>query len=115
MGRGRGVYFGLRWEAPAFDDAIEVAVPVGARCLFCTETIEETDSGTLTPYAAMGEDGGMESRVEAVHIECWLRSVLGCVSHLDRRCSCYGGTAHEGHTRADAIALMEWLLAHPGR
>lgn len=109
MGRGGGVYFGTRWHAPAFAEAIEVATPVGATCLFCTETVEAGDSGTLTPYAT----GQGHAGVEAVHIECWLRSILGCVSHLKRECSCYGGTSHEGHTRADARAVMAWLLTHP--
>lgn len=108
MGQGRGVYFGTRWDAPAFTEAIEVDTPAGATCLFCTETVEAGDSGTLTPYA----DGQGHAGVEAVHIECWLRSILGCVSHLKQECSCYGGTSQEGHTRADARAVMEWLLTH---
>lgn len=109
MTRGQGVYFGTRWDAPAFAEAIEVDVPVGATCLFCTEQVEAGDSGTLTPYA----DGTGTAGVEAVHIECWLRSLLGCVAHLAGKCSCYGGSDHEGYTREDARATMAWLLAHP--
>ena len=101
---GRGVYFGERWDAPAFDEAVRVDVPVGSVCLFCGETVEVEDSGTFTAYASTSG-----SSIEAVHIECWLRSILGCLSHLRHRCSCYGGVAHEGHTRSDARAVMGWL------
>jgi hypothetical protein len=108
MAQGDGVYFGTRWDAPAFADAVQVAVPVGAVCLFCVEKVEAEDSGTFTGFI----DAEGASNLEAVHIECWLRSILGCLSHLQRRCSCYGGTEHEGHSRKDARAVMDWLMVH---
>lgn len=108
MASGRGVFFGDRWGAPAFEDAVEVDVPVGAVCLMCTEGVAPTDSGTFTSYLA----GAGEASLEAVHIECWLRSLVGCLSHLQHRCSCYGGSEHEGTTREDARAVMEWLRTH---
>lgn len=109
MAQGGAVFFGTRWKAPAFDDAVQVAAPVGAACLLCVEEVTVDDSGTFTGFV----DADGHSHLEAVHIECWLRSLLGCVSHLERKCSCYGGTDHEGHTRADARAVMDWVLTHP--
>lgn len=72
-------YFGERWDAPAFDDAVQVDRPVGAVCTPCGEPIAEDDSGTFWG------DG------KPVHIECWLRMGVGGPNHLLRKCSCYGG------------------------
>lgn len=110
-------YFGRRWNAPAFMDAIKVETPLGAVCLFCDELVDEHDSGLITP-ALLAEGPTMS----AVHLECHLRSVLGCVAHLEQRCSCYGGGDHEGHDRAAARAVLAFLIAeqeaaglpHPG-
>lgn len=106
-GSPRVRFFGDRWEAPMFEGAVEVPVPVGARCLYCTEPVAADDSGILV-VALLGTGG---PTVSPVHIECHLRSVLGCLSHLQRRCSCYGGTAHEGTDRDSARAVMAWLVS----
>ena len=73
-------YFGERWDAPAFDDALKMPVPVGQQCSHCQEAIAEEDSGT---WYANGP---------VVHIECWLRVGLGGINHLAGRCTCHGGT-----------------------
>lgn len=99
-------YFGRRWNAPAFDDAVPVPTPLGAVCLFCDDLVDEHDDGIMQPAVMAG--GGT---IAPIHLECHLRSVLGCVSHLARRCSCFGGGEHEGHSRADAIAVRDWLIA----
>lgn len=110
-------YFGRRWNAPAFDDAVRVPVPFGATCLYCSELVDDTDSGLMqvVVFAAGPRD-------EAVHIECHLRSILGSVAHLEHRCSCFGGEDHEVLTREGARAVVRWLiddqtckgLPHPG-
>ena len=101
-------WFGQRWDAPAFEDAPEVPVPLGAECPGCGELVDEDDTGITMPYVT--EDFGV--RRCAYHIECHLRSILGSVAHQERRCSCYGGTDHDGSSRDDARALLEWLTRH---
>ena len=40
-------------------------------------------------------DEASESRIPGMHYECGLRSVIGSLAHLQRTCSCYGGTGHD--------------------
>ena len=103
-------FFGQRWDAPAFDEAREVPTPVGEVCLFCEEPVSAGDSGTHMAYVGAEGPG-----VRAVHIECFLRQSLGSLSHLTLRCSCYGGTEHEGHDRDSARQVKKWLEDHPGQ
>lgn len=119
-------FFGQRWYAAAYADAVEVPVPLGAPCLYCEELIDEDDSGVFIGYV-----GGTTEQVRRwaqapnesdpprllqvpVHIECQLRSILGSVEHLTKRCSCYGGTEPDGTTREQAKATLAWLREHPG-
>lgn len=105
-------FFGERWDAPAFEQAVEVPVPVGQTCLLCTETIEAADSGIVTPYI----DARGARRDSPVHIECHLRSVLGTVSHLEHRCSCVTGRKADDFTsatfREEARDTLLWLQQH---
>jgi hypothetical protein len=79
-------YFGDRWDAPAFDDAIHEATPVDGECGLCGEIIERDDSGTWQVFVLT------EKQAERlpVHIECWLRQGLGSPAHLRGECSCSG-------------------------
>ena len=80
-------YFGARWDAPAFDVAVQEPVPVGQACGLCREPIEETDSGTWQTFI----DGHpMRAEVRPEHIECWLRQGLGSPAHRRGECSCSG-------------------------
>lgn len=109
---GTLAWFGVRWDAPAFDDAPQVPVPLGAECLGgCGELIDEGDTGITMPCvtADLGVQRG------AYHLECHLRSVVGSVAHLEHRCSCYGGTEEGGFSRAEARAVMEWLIRNRNR
>lgn len=103
----RTFFFGLRWNAPAFEDAERVATPVGLDCLYCEEPVAEGDSGIITPAMLTADSVQMLP----VHIECHLRSLLGGLAHLEQRCSCYGGGEHDGHTRDDARAVLSWVIA----
>jgi hypothetical protein len=38
----------------------------------------------------------IESRVEAMHRECGIRTVMGSMAHLEKRCSCYVPGSIEG-------------------
>lgn len=102
---GTLAWFGERWDAPAFEDAPEIPVPAGEPCLGCEEEIALDDSGITMPYVSSTE----EASRGAYHIECYLRSILGSVAHLEKRCSCYGGTDSEGYSREESRAVMDWL------
>lgn len=102
------VYFGRKWDAPAFDDAREIMAPVGQACLFCEEKIEADDNGTMTNYV-----GPLGASAQPVHLECWLRQALGDVPHLEGRCLCSGGSDHDDRPYREASkAALEWVLAH---
>jgi len=45
----------------------------------------------VVPYVNLGEVSEI-----AYHDECWLRQLLGSVAHIERACSCFGGSADEG-------------------
>lgn len=83
------VYFGRRWDAPAFDEAAPIATPVGEACGLCSEPVGEHDDGTLQTFVDMVE-GRAVGRVGPVHVECWLRQGLGSPAHVQGRCSCTG-------------------------
>lgn len=95
-------YFGERWDAPAFDyNAEKVLTPVGGFCLHCEERIEYGDSGTFV------------NGFSPVHIECWLRMMLGGVNHLLGTCSCAGGDQQpdpEHISRRDAARMVKTLV-----
>lgn len=80
-------YFGERWDAPAFDDAIQMPVPTGDRCLYCEIEITHEDSGTFQHYWEPGSDPKL---MRPVHIECWFRSGMGSPAHMRGECSCFG-------------------------
>lgn len=106
-------YFGVRWNAPAFEDAVELPCPVGEKCLLCSQEVVDGESGVITGYVDAEGNGGLAPQ----HIECFLRSTLGSVAHLEMRCTCYGGkVAEEGlrapNFRAQARETMEWLVRH---
>lgn len=104
-------WFGRRLDAPAFEDAQEIDVPVGAVCLGCDESIEEGDAGITMPYLTANDGVSMG----AYHIECHLRSILGGRAHQEKRCSCFGGTDHDGYSREDSKAVLEFILSTGGR
>lgn len=104
-------YFGVRWNAPAFESAPELPCPVGEKCLLCTQEIIDGESGVMMAYIDAQGDGGVAPQ----HIECHLRSILGSVAHLEMRCTCYGGSVQEEgqsgrNYRAQARETMEWLI-----
>lgn len=103
-------YFGVRWNAPAFQEAPELPCPVGQMCLLCQEVVVEGESGVIMAFV----DAQSQLGIAPQHIECFLRSVMGSVHHLERRCICYGGAATHviANYRAEARESMEWLVLH---
>lgn len=67
-----------------------VPVPVGERCLYCDEEFTAADNGVMMPCAS----ADWTWTIRGAHKECNLRSVMGPLAHLEKRCSCYGGTDH---------------------
>lgn len=107
-------FFGERWDAPAFDDAVAVEVPVGEICRLCEEPIGESDSGILMGYI----DGRGKGSISPIHIECHLRSVLGSVAHLEGRCSCATGRHADDRSnltwREQGQLVVEWVYDRRG-
>jgi hypothetical protein len=92
-------YQGRLWDAPATDGA-QLMNLVGSQCGACRELIDEDDDAVL-----MGS---------VFHTECWLRSGLGDVAHLEERCLCFGGGDHddEGTYREQSKRALDWVVAH---
>lgn len=85
----RNEVFGPPWDAPIYDEAVEdgavAETPIGQPCNWCQEPIVEGDSGImLTAWDVSGK-----AKRVPLHKECELRSVLGSLGHMMRKCSCY--------------------------
>jgi hypothetical protein len=63
-------------------DLEQVATPAGMTCLFCEEPIAHGDSGFVCEDAIL-------------HRECQLRTFIGSVAHVQKRCSCFVPGAEE--------------------
>src|SRR4051812_18805543 len=93
------MYQGRRWDAPMTDDAIRADLSRWD-CAMCQETITLEDDAIAAGAV--------------FHTECLLRSSLGDVPHLERRCMCFGGGDHdeEGTYRDGARRAVAWLIEH---
>jgi hypothetical protein len=76
------VWFGTSWGAIFNDHTPQVPVPVGASCLWCDEPIAAHESGW-----------GQCVNGPFMHVECFMRQMLGSVGHQLKLCGCYGGDA----------------------
>ena len=96
------VWFGTSWGAPVNEVTAQVPVPVGAPCQFCEEPILAEESGWGQCVAGPW-----------MHVECFMRLMLGSTGHQLQLCPCYGGD-YEGEppemSRRDA-ARAAWALA----
>jgi hypothetical protein len=92
------VWFGRSWGAPMCRDLEHVMTPVGQVCQWCEEPIEADDSGW-----------GATRRGAWMHVECFMRMMLGSVGHQLRVCMCHGGPYEDPPemTRRDA-ARAAW-------
>lgn len=64
-----------------------VNTPVGQRCIWCSESIVEGDSGIIIDLI----DGTSQPKDAIYHRECFLRTVFGSLGHQMQVCGCYGG------------------------
>jgi hypothetical protein len=84
------------------DDAIEADLS-GKTCAICEEPIVKGDDAVMT--------------LQASHLECQVRAILGDVQHLEGRCSCYGTerslpSDEYASYRDSARATLLWLVTH---
>lgn len=66
--------------------------PIGQPCVWCGEAFTADDKGVALPYAGASAKDPPEVNY---HRECFLRTVIGSVAHLEQRCTCCGGTEHD--------------------
>jgi len=106
-------WFGPAPFGPVCEDTNHADTPVGTPCAWCDETIAQGEHGLFIPHVT--STGSAETlEVSAVylpyHQECMLRTVLGSLAHVERRCTCYGGTkndeAHGALTKRQEARLV---------
>ncbi len=113
-------WFGRRYDAPAWEEMEQCPTPFGMHCSHCQEKILDGDAGVL-----MGHWHAVGMTYEPVHIECFMRSMMGSVEHLEGRCSCARGRGDlmrvrpeqdddeactpQGTWREQGLAVMAWL------
>lgn len=81
-------YFGAPGDAPAYEHAVRVPVPVGKSCYACDEPILDGDRGWVRPYGVtLGPDGAtvIGDDPRPIHRECALLDVIG---HMVGVCPC---------------------------
>jgi hypothetical protein len=83
---GTTKFFGMG----AVKDPNRVEVPVGQKCVYCEEVIELADPGFMIPQLGLNTWS-----YSPWHRECFLRTVVGSVSHQRRQCRCYGGEGED--------------------
>jgi hypothetical protein len=76
-------WFGQSWGAPMCHPMNHAATPVGLTCQWCREPIDAEDSGVIFSNGPVN------------HFECFIRSLVGSVAHLERRCACFRGDCGE--------------------
>jgi hypothetical protein len=100
-------WFGKDYGAPYQELRTRIKVPVGATCVYCDETIAETDDGIVDAGASVH------------HRECFLRSIFGSINHQIGMCSCkHPGMIEEpevGTKRQAAGAAVRFYEARSGR
>lgn len=80
------------------DELPPIEAPIGERCMFCLQEIEEGDNGLVQP------GGG-----RVMHRECTLRSNIGGIGHLvDHRRYCRGELGVDAGLSFRTSALLVW-------
>lgn len=105
-------YHGRLWDAPLTDDAVlmddeMLSAMCRLNCMLCDEPMTPQDDLLWLPYIL-------------AHLECHLRSSMGDVQHLEKRCLCFRGKGEEIDLESDrhdsyresARATVEWLVSH---
>lgn len=77
------------WGAAACDSLERVDIPIGRPCSWCEECIDDESKGYLIPHL------GETLEEQPIHLECFIRFIVGSIAHQTHECSCYGGTASD--------------------
>lgn len=116
-------WFGDPWDSSICYDhehrlrtTERISPPVGARCVACDTPILAGEPGVVTGY--LRTDG--TSAGGPLHRECFVMSITGPLSHIQRRCGCYGGPRTAEHEsdrpcRKEALLVWEYLQRHQNR
>lgn len=69
-------------------------------CVWCGERVDDIENARQVTHVDFR--GRMRERL--LHAECSLRGVIGSLAHIERRCSCYGGSEDDppGMTKREA-------------
>lgn len=98
------MWFGMSWNALACDPRQRMKTPVGKLCDEdlggCGRPIRAADQGVVLPYVPYVADsepvGDVVVSTVAVHLDCWLRIIVGpCRTHQVLGCD-GGGRGHGG-------------------
>lgn len=106
-------FFGSPWRALLDHPHRLIPTPIDKPCLHCEELIHVGDRGVLIAVVTrLGP--APESMISNVHLECDIRSKLGGMSHMEKRCLCFKGKEGADHTfdgtfREEAIAVLAFL------
>ena len=104
-------YFGKAWSHNILTHYECTPTPVGHPCMWCEEELVEGDQGFVMPCGSvitMDEEtkifDKMVATFAAVHLDCFLREIVGSVGHQTKQCSCFGGDTEdpEGMTKREA-------------
>lgn len=95
-------YFGKPWSPNIRDNYECTATPAGHPCSWCEEEIVEGDQGFVIPYGqaiTFNEEEQVFDKMvptfRPVHLDCFLREVIGSVGHQTKQCSCFGGSLED--------------------
>jgi hypothetical protein len=98
-------WFGAAPFSPVCVRTSHAPTPI-AGCAWCDEPFEEDDEGYLIPFL---RDEPPPTEL-GYHVACFLRSIIGSVGHIQRRCHCFGGDEEdppEMTKRQAAVAAVE--------
>ena len=77
-------WFGKSWGAAICEPAEHIATPIGKQCAWCDEVFVGGEQGVRIPALGAAGDEGADH-----HLDCFLRSVIGSLAHLQHECSCF--------------------------
>lgn len=83
-------------------------------CLWCGEVFTGDELANAQAIAYFTAEG---HRTRYFHHECGFRTAMGSLAHMQRRCSCYGGSEDDppGMTKRQAAqAALEAYLRRQG-
>lgn len=82
-------WFGDSWDANICDPQHKIDIPLDAKCCWCDEGFDAESQGVrIVSY-------GSDTPYAFYHVCCFLRSTIGSLGHLQKKCSCFGGNEED--------------------